>query len=136
MSDTPTLRALMQRNLLEAAAWPSTSPYLSELLREAAKLIGEAALLSLGEGQWMICETHPDLAWPHDDCAGPGCPPSARGDLYKQQMRHWRSQAIARGQMVADGYLRIRELEQAAESCSPGEGRTPPPPAPEQTKEK
>ncbi len=23
----------------------------------------------------MICEAHPTLEWPHDDCAGPGMPP-------------------------------------------------------------
>ena len=33
----------------------------------------------------MICETHPWLEWPHDDCGGPGCPPSAAVGIL-----HWR----------------------------------------------
>ena len=27
----------------------------------------------------MVCEEHPDLAWPHDDCPGPGMPPQVTG---------------------------------------------------------
>lgn len=27
----------------------------------------------------MVCEAHPNLEWPHDDCPGPGMPPTAVG---------------------------------------------------------
>ena len=29
----------------------------------------------------MVCEKHPHLAWPHDDCPGPGMPPQVKHDL-------------------------------------------------------
>ena len=41
---------------------------------------GMEALVHTGEGvvtdapDW-ICEAHPALEWPHDDCSGPGMPP-------------------------------------------------------------
>jgi hypothetical protein len=25
-------------------------------------------------GEGWLCEQHPERAWPHDDCAGPGMP--------------------------------------------------------------
>ncbi len=38
-------------------------------------------------GEGWICEEHPNLPWPHDDCSGPGmpcqepgCPDSMRTD--------------------------------------------------------
>ena len=32
----------------------------------------------------MVCEAHPWLEWPHDDCAGPGMPPSNWQDFRKK----------------------------------------------------
>lgn len=29
---------------------------------------------SVCKGELWICEEHPELPWPHDDCAGPGMP--------------------------------------------------------------
>lgn len=35
----------------------------------------------------MICEQHPWLEWPHDDCSGPGCPPAAAASILLFRMR-------------------------------------------------
>jgi hypothetical protein len=37
----------------------------------------EIARLVVWAGGW-VCEEHPDLEWPHDDCPGPGM---LRGDV-------------------------------------------------------
>lgn len=39
-----------------------------DLFPGATNMIDEMAELA---GGW-VCEQHPDLEWPHDDCAGPG----------------------------------------------------------------
>ena len=43
----------------------------------------------------LVCETHPEKAWPHDDCAGPGmlCPPlQRREDYWLAHSQHLRSE--------------------------------------------
>lgn len=36
-------------------------------------LLHEEVKADLDHGD-MRCEKHPERAWPHDDCGGPGCP--------------------------------------------------------------
>jgi hypothetical protein len=43
--------------------------YTAVDLRSAKREIGPRPV----EGEW-VCEQHPNMPWPHDDCAGPGMP--------------------------------------------------------------
>lgn len=80
---------------------------LSALLREAASAI------HVVDTRDMICEIHPELPWPHGNCAGPGCPIDAAARLQWLHRRDLSQQVSALGVMVADGKIRIDELEQA-----------------------
>jgi len=60
---------------LDYAIYPTTA----RALRRAANEL--EAVLTAGassEARDMICEQHPELLWPHGDCAGPGCPLDAK----------------------------------------------------------
>ena len=72
--------------------------------REAAPEITEAMVD-------MICEAHPWLEWPHDDCAGPGCPPSAAMTLMKRRERSLQIGMQSRDTIIVDLRERVLELE-------------------------
>ena len=53
----------------------------------------------------MICETHPWLPWPHDECGGPGCPPDAAVGLMQQRVRALQIAVQAREAMIVSAYF-------------------------------
>ena len=59
----------------------------------------------------MICEGHPWLEWPHDDCAGPGCPPSAAMTLMRQRERSLQIGLQLRDTIIVDLRERVLALE-------------------------
>lgn len=78
-------------------------------IREA-QIIANAKLADLSE---MCCEQHPELAWPHDDCAGPGCPISIRPMIVALQ-RRLAAQALRERDVIAsDAGRRVFELDAA-----------------------
>jgi len=52
----------------------------------------------------MICEQHPWLSWPHDECKGPGCPLDAAIGLMHQQIRALQIAVQARESMIISAY--------------------------------
>ncbi len=62
------------------------------------------------DDEW-VCEAHPELAWPHGNCPGPGCPKSAQVRLLVLQRRDLQQSVRALEGMVASGAARIVELE-------------------------
>lgn len=68
---------------------------------------GEAAT----ETTDMICEAHPWLEWPHDDCPGPGCPPTAAMILMKRRERSLQIGMQSRDTTIVDLRRRVLELE-------------------------
>lgn len=69
-----------------------------------------AETLGLSE---MVCEQHPELEWPHGDCAGPGCSRSAQVRLI-QGKRRFAAQALRERDILA-GEAAKRSIELADE---------------------
>ena len=57
----------------------------------------------------MICETHPWLEWPHDDCAGPGCPPSAAVSILHYRLRQLHLVIRAREATIVELFYALKE---------------------------
>ncbi len=57
----------------------------------------------------MICETHPWLPWPHDECGGPGCPPCAGVGIMQQRVRALQIAVQMREMMIVDLWRRVRD---------------------------
>lgn len=57
----------------------------------------------------MICEHHPWLPWPHNECGGPGCPESAGVGIMQQRVRTLQIAVQMRDTMVCDLYRHITE---------------------------
>lgn len=94
---------------------PTNATRLRAFIGELADAL-EAALPAEGDSEW-ICEAHPDLAWPHGHCPGPGCPKSVQVRLLVQQRRDLQQSVRALEGMVTSGATRIAELE-----AQPAEG--------------
>ena len=60
----------------------------------------------------MICERHPWLEWPHDDCAGPGCPPAAAMVLMRRRERSLQIGMLSRDTAIVALRVRVLELEE------------------------
>jgi len=55
----------------------------------------------------MICEEHPWLPWPHEECGGPGCPPYAAMDLMRQKVRALQSAVQDREFIIVSLYYAL-----------------------------
>lgn len=53
----------------------------------------------------MVCELHPWLPWPHDECSGLGCPPSAGVGIMRQKVRALQIAVQAREAMIVSAYV-------------------------------
>ena len=58
----------------------------------------------------LVCSAHPDLDWPHADCAGPGAPPEFRQQVLADALRDIRLAAVF-GDPVADLWLSKRGID-------------------------
>ena len=63
----------------------------------------------------MICECHPWLEWPHDNCAGPGCPLASAMVLMRRRERSLQIGMQFRDTTIVA--LRGRVLELEARGC-------------------
>lgn len=52
----------------------------------------------------LVCEQHPSKGWPHGGCAGPGCPPEHRLQLFAEMLADYRA-AAAFGDSYCAGWL-------------------------------
>ena len=70
-----------------------------------------ASPTSEGRDSDMICEQHPEMSWPHGDCAGPGCPVSAKDRLQWFHRRALSQELTVASARITDGITRIISLE-------------------------
>jgi len=61
----------------------------------------------------MICEQHPDQDWPHDDCAGPGCPRSAAVPLLVAKCKLLDDELVRYAHAVGEERRIVGELRMA-----------------------